>query len=102
MPDYTDINAKVDDIRAQISNLKELISNSYSDVFNGGLIFNACLNACDEVWDKMWTIEEFNNVLSDALEKWHSVNDEADAPKRRKGTPLEENDSGYNCEDWIP
>ena len=27
---------------------------------------------------------------------------EADAPKRRKGTPLEENDSGYNCEDWIP
>jgi len=33
MPDYTDINAKVDDIRAQISNLKELISNSYSGVF---------------------------------------------------------------------
>lgn len=38
---------------------------------------------------------------------------EADAPKRGKhlvfykgvkleGTPLEENDSGYNCEDWIP
>lgn len=26
---------------------------------------------------------------------------EADAPKRRKGTPLEENDSGYNCENWI-
>ena len=22
--------------------------------------------------------------------------------KRRKGTPLEENDSGYNCENWIP
>ena len=27
---------------------------------------------------------------------------EADAPKRRKGTPLEENDNGYNCENWIP
>lgn len=27
---------------------------------------------------------------------------EADAPKRRKGTPLEENDGGYNCENWIP
>lgn len=27
---------------------------------------------------------------------------EADAPKKRKGTPLEENDSGYNCENWIP
>jgi hypothetical protein len=27
---------------------------------------------------------------------------EADVPKRRKGTPLEENDSGYNCENWIP
>lgn len=27
---------------------------------------------------------------------------EAEAPKKRKGTPLEENDSGYNCEDWIP
>lgn len=27
---------------------------------------------------------------------------EADAPKRRKGTPLEENDSGYNCKNWIP
>lgn len=39
---------------------------------------------------------------------------EADVPKRGKhlvfykgvklgkGTPLEENDSGYNCEDWIP
>ena len=27
---------------------------------------------------------------------------EADAPKRRKGIPLEENDSGYNCENWIP
>ena len=27
---------------------------------------------------------------------------EADTPKRRKGTPLEENDSGYNCENWIP
>ena len=27
---------------------------------------------------------------------------EADTPKRRKGTPLEENDSGYDCEDWIP
>lgn len=27
---------------------------------------------------------------------------EVDTPKRRKGTPLEENDSGYNCENWIP
>jgi len=27
---------------------------------------------------------------------------EADAPKRRKGMPLEENDSCYNCENWIP
>lgn len=27
---------------------------------------------------------------------------EADVPKRKKGTPLEENDSGYNCENWIP
>jgi hypothetical protein len=27
---------------------------------------------------------------------------EADTPKRRKGTSLEENDSGYNCENWIP
>lgn len=27
---------------------------------------------------------------------------EAEVPKRRKGTPLEENDSGYNCENWIP
>lgn len=27
---------------------------------------------------------------------------EADVPKRRKGTPLEENDNGYNCENWIP
>lgn len=27
---------------------------------------------------------------------------EADVPKRRKGIPLEENDSGYNCENWIP
>lgn len=27
---------------------------------------------------------------------------EADTPKRIKGTPLEENDSGYNCENWIP
>ena len=27
---------------------------------------------------------------------------EADAPKRRKGTPLEENDNGYDCENWIP
>ena len=27
---------------------------------------------------------------------------ETDAPKRRKGIPLEENDSGYNCENWIP
>ncbi len=27
---------------------------------------------------------------------------EADVPKRREGTPLEENDSGYNCENWIP
>lgn len=27
---------------------------------------------------------------------------EANIPKRRKGTPLEENDSGYNCENWIP
>ena len=39
---------------------------------------------------------------------------EADVPKERKhlvfykgvklekGTPLEENDSGYNCEDWVP
>jgi len=69
MPDYTDINAKVDEIRIQISNLKELISNSYSDVFNGGLIFNACLNACDNAWNKMWDIEELNNVLSNALEK---------------------------------
>ncbi len=71
MADYTDINAKVDEIRAQISNLKELVSNSYSGVFTDGnrIICNACLNACDEAWDKMWAIEEFNNVLSDALEK---------------------------------
>ena len=27
---------------------------------------------------------------------------EADIKKIRKGTPLEENDSGYNCENWIP
>ena len=27
---------------------------------------------------------------------------EADVPKRRKGIPLEENDSGYHCENWIP
>lgn len=27
---------------------------------------------------------------------------EADVPKRGIGTPLEENDSGYNCENWIP
>lgn len=27
---------------------------------------------------------------------------EADALKKREGTPLEENDSGYNCENWIP
>ena len=27
---------------------------------------------------------------------------EADVPKRRKGIPLEENDSGYNFENWIP
>ena len=27
---------------------------------------------------------------------------EADVPKKRKGIPLEENDSGYNCENWIP
>ena len=27
---------------------------------------------------------------------------EADTPKKRKGTPLEENDCGYNCENWIP
>lgn len=27
---------------------------------------------------------------------------EADVPKRSKGTPLEENDSGYDCENWIP
>jgi hypothetical protein len=27
---------------------------------------------------------------------------EADTPKRRKGTSLEENDSGYNCENRIP
>lgn len=27
---------------------------------------------------------------------------EADVPKRRKSTPLEENDNGYNCENWIP
>lgn len=27
---------------------------------------------------------------------------EADVPKRRKGTPLKDNDSGYSCENWIP
>lgn len=27
---------------------------------------------------------------------------EADVPKKRKCIPLEENDSGYNCENWIP
>lgn len=27
---------------------------------------------------------------------------EVDVPKRRKGTPIEENDSGYDCENWIP
>ena len=27
---------------------------------------------------------------------------EADAPKRKEGIPLEENDSGYDCENWIP
>lgn len=69
MIDYTDINMKVDEIRAQISNLKELISSSYSGVFSDRLIFNACLNACDEAWNNMWSIEEFNNVLSDALEE---------------------------------
>jgi len=26
----------------------------------------------------------------------------AEVPKKRKGTPLEENDCGYNCENWIP
>ena len=27
---------------------------------------------------------------------------EADKPKKKAGIPLEENDSGYNCENWIP
>lgn len=27
---------------------------------------------------------------------------EADMSSVRKGTPLEENESGYNCENWIP
>jgi hypothetical protein len=27
---------------------------------------------------------------------------EANMPRGRKGTPLEENESGYNCENWIP
>lgn len=27
---------------------------------------------------------------------------EADKATRRKGISLEENDSGYNCENWIP
>lgn len=27
---------------------------------------------------------------------------EADVPKIRKGTPIDENDSGYSCENWIP
>lgn len=75
MVDYTDINAKADEIRVQISNLKELISNSYSGIFtdkdrNGDrIVCDACLNACDDAWNTMWAVEEFNNILSDAFEK---------------------------------
>lgn len=27
---------------------------------------------------------------------------EADKPQKKAGIPCEENDSGYNCENWIP
>lgn len=40
------------------------------------------------------TLEEYVNNLPPIIE--------ADIPKKRKGTPLEENDFGYNCENWIP
>lgn len=50
--------------------------------------------------------EAFANIndMDDCVEcvKYADTIIEADAPKRRKGTPLEENDSGYNCENWIP
>lgn len=53
----------------------------------------------------MYSINQanFNTVVG--IQKWIERAPtiiEADTPKRRKGTPLEENDSGYNCENWIP
>ena len=57
--------------------------------------------------DDIALIDEQFYTPSDYYVAESAINDaptiiEADAPKRRKGTPLEENDSGYNCENWIP
>ena len=58
--------------------------------------------------DECLTVDDvFKAVIESLLNKGLAEGDaptiiEADTPKMRKGTPLEENDSGYNCEDWIP
>lgn len=41
------------------------------------------------------------SIAFDAIDEAETII-EADVPKRRKGIPLEENDNGYNCENWIP
>ena len=40
--------------------------------------------------------------IEEVIDKHISELKGEDVPKRKKGTPLEENDSGYNCENWIP
>lgn len=51
---------------------------------------------------KYYDSNRFENAVAVAQIDWANTIIEADTPKKRKGTPLEENDSGYDCENWIP
>lgn len=116
------INSVLNKIRAEIEELKKIsekhqsvidnieITETHGMKENNVLVhnpqrerymkFDGKLSAYDEVLE---IIDKFNSTRS--IREWiDSVPTiiGADAPKRVKGTPLEENDSGYNCENWIP
>lgn len=45
---------------------------------------------------------KLNNEALNHIREALKVNLNTNVPKKIKGTPLEENDWGYNCVDWIP
>ncbi len=71
MLDYTDISAKIEDVKNALNDLDELVYSQYDDIFQGAddIIYERIRELIQSANKYMDIVEQHNNRLSDAFEE---------------------------------